>query len=59
MALGIGKKRSKPQQQAQAPAPPPPAAPAWTLPADWREQLTASKPKGRFTYGENIPGNRR
>jgi hypothetical protein len=60
MALGFLKKRSgKPQTQQQAPPPPPPSEPAWSLPADWREQLTATKPKGRFTYGENIPGHKK
>ncbi len=27
--------------------------------AAWREKLTATKPKGRFTYGENLPGYRK
>jgi hypothetical protein len=49
---------SQPQQQQQAP-PPAPAPASWTLPSDWREQLTAAKPKGRFTQGENVRGGRR
>jgi hypothetical protein len=61
MALGIRKKSGKPQtQQAPPQAAAAPAAPApSTVPPDWREQLTATKPKGRFTYGENIPGYRK
>jgi hypothetical protein len=59
MALKFRKKdSSQPQQQAPAPAPAP--APAnWSLPSDWREQLTAAKPKGRFTQGENVRGGYR
>ena len=59
MALGIRKlKYSKPPAPPPPPAPPAPAAsgtanPGWTVPPDWREQLTAAKPKGRFTQGEN------
>ncbi|MEA2300488.1 MAG: hypothetical protein QOE44_1023 [Solirubrobacteraceae bacterium] len=59
MALRFPRKASKPQAQAPPPPPPAPAAPAWSLPPDWREQLTATKPKGRFKYGENIPGGPR
>ncbi len=60
MALKLRKKGDKPQaQQQQAPPAPAPAASNWTLPADWREQLTATKPKGRFRYGENIQGGPR
>jgi hypothetical protein len=60
MALGLRRKSSgKPQtQQAPAQSAPPAPGPA-PIPSDWREQLTATKPKGRFQYGENIPGNRR
>ena len=58
--MGLFRKKSsgQPPQQQAAP-PPPPAAASWTLPPDWREQLTAAKPKGRFTYGENIKGGPR
>jgi hypothetical protein len=61
VAVKLRRKGGKPQaqQQQQAPDPPAPAASNWSLPADWREQLTATKPKGRFTYGENVQGGPR
>jgi hypothetical protein len=59
MALKIRKKGSSQPQQQQAAPPPAPAPASWSLPSDWREQLTAAKPKGRFKYGENITGQRR
>jgi hypothetical protein len=59
MALFRKKSSGQPQAQQQASPPPAPAASTWTLPPDWREQLTATKPKGRFKYGENIQGGRR
>ncbi len=60
MALFRKKSSGQPQsQQPQQQAPAAPPAASWTLPADWREQLTAAKPKGRFTYGENVKSGTR
>lgn len=55
MALGIRRNASAPAQKPKPTVASPPAELAnWKLPADWREQLTATPPKGRFRYGENI-----